>query len=138
MEMNLGSVNWLAILLCVVVGQVFLTVWFAAIFAEPWAKAYGAVDKKQHTAEIPAYTYAIGAVCVALLSVGLAILQAGLGVHGVAGGALVGVFVALSFCIPTALPGYAFLKRWSAFFLAIGSQSLLIVILSIILAAWPA
>ena len=53
MEINLGAVNWLAIFACVVVGQVFLTVWFVPLFGEPWAKAYGAADKKQHAKEIP-------------------------------------------------------------------------------------
>ena len=44
MEMNFGALNWLAILTCVVVGQVFLTIWFVALFAKPWAKAYGVDD----------------------------------------------------------------------------------------------
>jgi hypothetical protein len=48
-----------------------------------------------------------------------------------------GLAVALHFSIATALPGYAFLKRYRAFLLAIGAQTLLIVVLSTILAAWP-
>lgn len=136
MEYNLGSLNWFAILACVVVGQVFLTVWFLVLFGEPWAKAYGAADKQQHTKEIPGYTYAIGAACVLLLSLGLAVLQQNLGIQTVGGGLMLGLVIALHFSIATALPGYAFLKRWNAFFLAIGSQTILIVILSVILAVW--
>ncbi len=136
MDMNFESLNWLAILLCVVVGQVYLTVWFVVVFGEPWAKAYGAADKKQHTAEVPTYTYAIGLACVALLSLGLAVLQATLKVQSVGDGLMSGLFVAVHFCIATAMPGYAFLRKWSAFFIAIGSQTSLILILSVILSAW--
>lgn len=134
--MNFDGLNWLAILLCFVVGQGFLTVWFVALFGRPWALAYGAADQKQHTKEIPGYTYAIGALCLLLLTVGLAMLQAALGVNTAAEGLMTGIFVAVHFCVATALPGYAFLKRWNAFFLAIGSQTTLILVLSLILALW--
>lgn len=136
MDIDFGSVNWLAIAACVVVGQVLLTVWFVALFGAPWAKEYGVADQKQHTKEIPGYTYAIGAACVLLLSVGMATLQAKLGVEGVGQGIFFGLFIALHFSIATALPGYAFLKRYRAFALALGSQTLLIVVLSTILALW--
>ena len=136
MGINYDGLNWLAIVTCVVVGQIFLTVWFVALFGEPWAKAYGAADKAQHTKEIPGYTYAIGVVCTFLVTFGLAVIQRTLGVEGAGAGFLLGLWIALHFCIATALPGYAFLKRWSAFFLAIGSQTALILIVSVILAVW--
>ena len=134
--LDFNNLNWFAILVCVVVGQGFLTLWFVALFGEPWAQAYGATDKKQHTAEIPGYTYGIGLACTVLLTLGLAGVQQGMGVKSLGAGLTFGLFVALTFCIATALPGYAFLKRWSAFLLAIGSQTVLIVILSVILAVW--
>jgi len=136
MEMNFDSLNWFAILVCVVIGQAFLTVWFLALFGEPWAKAYGAADKKAHANEVPGYTYAIGLVCMILLTLGLAVLQRGLAVASLGDGLTLGLFVSVSFCIATALPGYAFLRRWSAFFLAIGAQVVLIMILSAILSVW--
>jgi len=85
MDVNFETINWLAVTACIVIGQVFMTLWFAVIFGAPWAKAF---------------------------------------------------FITLFFCIATALPGYAFLKRWNAFILAIGSQSALILIISVILAIW--
>jgi len=131
------SINWIAVLVCVVVGQIFLTVWFTALFGEPWARAYGAPDKAQHTKETPPYTYAIGLASTVLLTIGLAYLQMRLGVSSSGEGVVLGIWVALCFCVATALPGYAFLKRWSAFAIAISSQTLLILILSAILASWP-
>lgn len=134
MDMSFSHINWLAILACVVAGQVFLTVWFAVIFAKPWAVAYGVDDPKQHTREVPGYTYGVGAVCVLLLSLGLAVLQQSLQVQTLGGGLAVGAVVALHFAIATALPGYAFLRRWRAGVLAIGSQVCLVLLLSGILA----
>lgn len=133
----LADINWVAVVACVVIGQVFLTLWFAVVFARPWAIAYGVADPKDHTRAIPLYTYAMGAGCVLLLSIGLNLLQSKLGVTTVLGGLGLGAFVAIFFMGATALPGYAFLKRWRAFALAIGSQAALILILSAVLSVWP-
>lgn len=136
MALDLAGINWLAILVCVIVGQIVLTVWFAVVFADPWARVYGVADKKQHAAEVPKYTYGIGLACMIALTLGLAILQKNLGVTTLGGGLSSGIFVALMFCVATALPGYAFLRRWPAFALAIAAQVVVILILSLILAVW--
>ena len=135
--MSFSDLNWLAILACVIIGQIVLTVWFAVIFKQPWAEAYGVDDPAQHTREVPGYTYGVGLACMILLTLGLALFQSALGVRGVGAGIGFGVAVALFFCVATALPGYAFLRRWSAGKLAIASQCVVILILSIILAVWP-
>ena len=136
MQLNLANVNWLGILACVVASQLTLTVWFVALFGKPWAEEYGAADAKQHAKEIPGYTYAIGAACVFLLSVGLALLQDALKVQSVGEALALGFFVAVHLSIATALPGYAFLRRYKAFLLAIGSQTVVILLQSAILVAW--
>ncbi len=134
MEIQWSEFNWLGMLGCLALGQAFLTVWFVALFARPWARAYGVDDPKAHTKAVPGYTYAIGAACVLLLSLGIETLILGLGVDSALGGMTLGAFIALHFSIASALPGYAFLKRYQAFWLAMGSQATLIVILSTFLA----
>ncbi|MBT8459169.1 MAG: DUF1761 domain-containing protein [Boseongicola sp.] len=136
MPIDFASLNWLAILACVLLGQIFLTVWFAVLFADPWAKAYGAADKAEHTKAIPAYTYGIGLICMILLVVGLALVQQALGIVTLGAGLTSGGIIAICFAVATALPGYAFLARYDAAKLAIGSQVALILILSAILGAW--
>ena len=136
MMLEFAGLNWWAILACIVVGQVVLTVWFAVIFAKPWATAYGVADPKQHTAEVPPVTYGVGLGCMALLCIGLAVLQRSLGVAGLGGGLTIGLFVAVMFVVATALPGYAFLRRYNAFRLAIGAQVLVILVNSAILSLW--
>jgi len=136
MLFDFSAINWLAVLACVVAGQIVLTVWFVALFGEPWAKAYGGegMTKQQHTKEVPGYTYGIGAFCVFLLSVGLSLLQAALGVDGVGGALQLGLFVGVCFFVAMAMPAYAFLRRWDAWLIGAGSQLLLICVLSVILA----
>lgn len=136
MELNLETINWFAIGTCIIIGQIFLTLWFTLIYGKLWATAYGALDVKQHTAEVPKYTYLIGLVCTAILTIGLAVLQLNLSVEGLGGGIVFGVLISIFFAISTALPGYAFLKRWNTFFLAAGSQTAVIIIISSILAIW--
>lgn len=136
MEFNFETLNWAAIGICIVVGQLFLTAWFTVLFGTPWAKAYGVKTKEEHTKEVPAYTYGIGLICTVLLTLGIALLQSNLAIHSLGDGLFLGIMLAIFFCISTALPGYAFLKRWNAFALAIGSQTLLIIMISIILAIW--
>lgn len=136
MNLDLTSLNWIAIGVCLVVGQIFLSIWFIVIFGTPWAKEYGVQDKKQHTKEIPGYTYGIQAVCTLMLILGLAIMQSMIGIKSLLDGLLLGLFVAFFYVIATALPGYIFLKRTNAFLMAIGSQAILVLILSIILAVW--
>ncbi|NKB99429.1 MAG: DUF1761 family protein [Pseudomonadales bacterium] len=128
--------SWLAVLVCVVVGQILLTLWFTVFFGEPWARAYGAKDRAEHTKEIPPYTYAFGLFATLALTLGLAVLQQRLGVESLAGGLELGLLVAVCFCVATGLPGYAFLKKWDAFAIAISSQVVLILVISSILALW--
>lgn len=136
MLLDFANLNWFAILACVIAGQIILTIWFVALFAEPWAKEYGAASAKEHTAAVPPWTYGVGAFCVFLLSIGIATLQRLAGITGVGDAIALGVFIAICFSAATALPGYAFLKRWTAFALAMGSQVAVILVHSMILAVW--
>lgn len=136
MMMDFGALNWWAILACVVIGQILLTVWFVVIVADPWAKAYGAKDKAQHTAEVPMYTYGVGLACMIVLAIGLATLRNALNVTGLMGGLSMGLFVSVAFCLATAIPGYAFLRRWSALVLAITPQVIVVLVVSAVLSVW--
>lgn len=138
MDIDFGAVNWLAILACVIVGQILLTVWFVPVFGDAWAKEYGeGMTRAEHTAAVPPYTYAIGAGCVFLLSVGLSMMHHALGIESVGGALQLAGFLAVTVFVAMAMPAYAFLQRWNAFLIGAGSQLLLIVVLSVILAAWP-
>lgn len=133
MELDFSALNWVAILVAVIAGQVVSTVWFVVLFGDPWARAYGAKDKKQHTSEVPGYTYAVGLLCTAALVLTIALLQAALSVSDVGAALKLGVVLALGLCIATLVPGQAFLRRWSVAALAGGSQVAMILVISVIL-----
>lgn len=136
MEFHFESFNWLAIVACVIAGQIISTVWFTALFGDAWAAEYGATSKQQHTKEIPGYVYAVGLVCTTILVLSIAALQQALAVASLGSAIGLGLFVAIGFCAATGLPGQAFLKRWRVFFIAYGSQTVMILAISIILAMW--
>ena len=134
MAFDFSTLNWLAVLAGFVAGQVVSTIWFVVIFGDPWAKAYGAVDKKQHTKEVPPYTYGVGMLCTFALTVSIALLQGALSVTTIGGAIQLGVFLSVGFCIATLVPGQAFLRRWSVAVLAGGSQVAMILTISVVLA----
>jgi len=136
LEIIFSDLNFFAIVVSIIAGQIISTIWFVLLFGEPWAKEYGAVDKQQHTKEIPPYTYIIGLFCTTTLVFSIAILQQWLAISSTSAGIALGIFLAIGVSLATSLPGYIFLKRWSAFLLAFGSQFIMIIAISLILALW--
>lgn len=136
MSLGFAEINWIAVVACVVAGQIWLTVWFVVLFKEPWARAYGGegMTAAQHTKEVPMYTYGIGATCVFALSIGLSLLHTAVGATGIGDALVLACLLAVTVFVPMAMPAYAFLKRWNAFLIGAGSQITLLFILSTILA----
>ena len=136
LEINFSEFNWLAIVVSIVAGQIISTIWFVVLFGDPWAKEYGVDTKQEHAKQIPPWTYAIGLLCTTLLVLSIASLQQVMGVTTVGSAISLGLFIAVGLAAATSLPGYAFLKRYNAFLIAIGSQVAMILGISIILAIW--
>ena len=136
MELSLSGINWLAVGVSIVAGQIISTVWFVVLFAQPWAREYGAENAKQHTKEIPGYTYAVQIACTATMVVALAVLHRAVGVRSIGDAVALGLLVAIGFCIATGVPGQAFLKRWRVAAIAFGCQATMLVAVSVILGAW--
>jgi len=137
-ELPLSELNWLAVLVSVIAGQVISTVWFVVLFGDPWAAEYGAADKKQHTKEVPGYTYGVQALCTIVMVITLAILFRWLAVDSAGEALTVGGLVGVGFCVATGVPGQAFLKRWRVAALAFGCQFVMVLAAALILGLWPA
>ena len=138
MSIDWSQLNLWAILVSVVAGQVISTVWFVALFGEPWAKEYGASSRQEHTKAIPGYTYGVQLLCTVATTVCLAILQLWAGVDSIGSALILGALVSVGFCVATGLPGQAFLKRWRVAAITLGCQSTMIMVISAILGAWRA
>jgi hypothetical protein len=136
MDFSFSGFSWGAVGASIVAGQAISTVWFVALFEESWAKEYGAADKKQHTPEIPPYTYGVQLLCTVLLVLSLAMLHRWLAVDSLGDALAVAVMVIVGFSVATGLPGQAFLKRWRVAAIAYGSQAAMILGISVILGLW--
>ncbi len=106
---DFSAIHWFAVLASVVAGQVISTVWFAVVFAKPWAAEYGVATPKEHTAAIPPYTDGVQLLTTVAMVLGLALLLPAVGATGPVGGLTVGLLVAACFVLPAVLPGQAFL-----------------------------
>ena len=136
MDFSFSGINWLAVGACVVLGQVISTLWFTAIFGEPWAREYGAADRKAHTSEVPGYTYGVQAACTIVMAISLAVLHRWLDISSIGDGVVLGLFASIGFIVVNVLPGQAFLRRWRVALLCFGCQSVMSIAMSIVLAAW--
>ena len=136
MTLDFTALNWAAIGASVVAGQLISTVWFVVLFAKPWAQEYGVASAKEHTSQIPPWTYPIQILCTVALTVSLALFHQIAGVQSVADALAVAGFVIVGFSLSTGLPGQAFLKRWRVAAIAYGSQAAMIVGISLLLGLW--
>jgi len=136
MDFSFADLNWGAVVASIIAGQIISTVWFVVLFGDPWAREYGAADKKQHTAEIPGYTYGVQVLCTVVLTLSLALFQRWIGVDSVGDAIGSALFVIVGFAVATGLPGQAFLKRWRVAGIAYGSQAAMILGISLILGLW--
>jgi len=138
MSFGFSDLAWLPIGVSLVVGQIFMTLFFTVLFGKPWAVAYGpGKTPKEHTKEVPGYTYAIGAACTLAMTLCIAILQTALGVSGIGDALALGVLLSVGLVAASITPGYAFLRRWNAYVFVLASQVALLLIISAVLGAWP-
>lgn len=136
MELAFSNLNWIAIIAAVVAGQVLLTLWFTVLFGAPWAKAYGAENRSEHTKAVPGSAYAVGLVCMIALVLATALLHQAAGVTNLTGGLVFGLIAAFGYGLATVLPGYGFLLKSAAGRIAAGSQAAAILVVSLVLGAF--
>ena len=135
MDVSFSEINWIAVAAAVVAGQVLLTLWFTLLFGEPWARAYGAKNRADHTKEVPGSVYGIGLICMVALTLATSLLHQAAGVKGVGDGLIFGVIAAVGYGIAMVLPGYGFLRKSDAGIIAAGSQAAAILVVSLVLSA---
>lgn len=133
MDIDIAALPWIAIVAAVIVGQVVSTIWFVALFGDPWAREYGAKDKKEHTKDVPGYVYAVGLACTFALVLAIALLQQALAVTSLGAALELAVLLSVGLCVATLVPGQAFLRRWRVALLASGSQVAMILAISAVL-----
>ena len=109
MPIDLGSVNWLAVIIATAVYFALGAVWFAPVtpIGRAWMKAAAYESPTSGTSSTNLF-YVIPAVTCLVMVIALALLAAALGVESVGEGITLGLVVGMGFAVPLLLTTAAF------------------------------
>ena len=141
--MDFGSINWLAVLVCVIVSFAVGFVYFSPkVFFDMWWKALGKTEKDQPGSGGMGMTWSFTALASVVQAVGMAFLVPVIGERMPGGvnavnGALTGFMLWLPFMAATSLTNRMFaghgLKVWA---IEAGNHLITLVLFGLILGAW--
>jgi len=129
------QVNWIAIIVCAVIGMVVPALWYAPkLFGKAWMELEGLTEEKlkQNGAAL-----AVAALSSLLMSFGTAMFLQYFGSETFVQGALAGLQLWLVYSAATLVTDYRFAQRpWKLTFINIGHSALVLALMGGILAAW--
>ena len=141
--MNFGSINWLAVLACVVASMIVGGVWFAPkTFFPIWWKAIGKSDKDDASqSSLPmGLVWGLIVFCAFVQATFMALMVNAMGsMNGgatLASGAMAGFMLWLGFVAPSSLTNKLFADRLKAWVLEAGNHLITFVVMGAILGAW--
>ena len=138
-NLDLGSLNYWAILVAVLFNQVLGAAWYT-LLAKPWMADVGLTDDDMEAMKgTPRqwYPYFIAVDAGFVFTIGLALLVQGLGAEGAAEGLLVGVLAAVGFIFTSNAINYAFEGRSLRLFVINSGYPLVSYsVIGILLATW--
>lgn len=137
--MNFGSINWLAVVACVIVSMLVGSVWFSQkVFFPIWWKAIGKSDVATPgmSGGAMAQTFGLTILASFVQAVFMAMLVNALGSTNAGSGALTGFMVWLGFVAPASLTNKVFANQLKAWLLEAGNHLITFVLFGLILGAW--
>jgi hypothetical protein len=140
--MDFGSVNWLAVAVCVVASIVIGSIWYhPAVFYKPWLATLGRKWEDRPGAGaaggamVGMYVFTIIAALVE--AVALAFILQNMGAHGAAAGAGAGFMIWLGFVATTNLVNKLFSGQgWKGWLIEAGNHLVYLLVAGAILGAW--
>ena len=134
--MDLGSLNWIAIVVCVVASVVIGFTWYhPAVFFKAWRKGIGKSEGDQTNPSPVLYLFTILAAFVEAVS--LAFLTKTMGSTTLAAGAGAGFMLWLGFVAPTNLVNNLFAGRgWKVWLIEAGDHLVYLLVAGAILGTW--
>ena len=135
--MNLGAINWLAVVVCVVVSMISGSIWYnPKTFFPMWWKVVGA-GREQPGMENMGMTWGLTVLGSFVQAVAMAIMVNALGITTAGAGAGIGFMLWFGFVAPTNLVNKLFaghgLKIWA---IEVGNHLVNFVLFGAILGAW--
>jgi len=141
--MNIGSINWLAVLACVIISMVVGSFWFnPKTFFPMWWKAIGKTDGQEPgSSDIPmGLVWGLVVLSAIIQAIFLAVFVNALG--SLSGGAtlgsgiLTGFLVWCGFVAPTGLMNKLFAGQLKAWVLEVGEHLIVFLLSGAVLGAW--
>lgn len=135
--MDFSSVNWLAVLVCVVISMVTGTIWYnPRTFFPAWWKVVGAGKEKPGT-ENMGMTYGLTALSSAVQAIAMTFMINALGTSGAVAGAGLGFMLWLGFIAPTYLVNKLFAGHgFKVWLIEIGNHLVNFLLFGALLAIW--
>ena len=140
--MEFSSINWLAVLACVIVSMVVGSIWFhPKTFFPAWWKAIGKSETESPEMKNPALSWGLTILASLVQAVFMALMVHALGSLTPGGatpgsGALAGFILWLGFVASTSLTNKIFANQLKAWVLEMGPHLIDFVLFGAILGAW--
>lgn len=138
-SIDLGSLNYLAIIVGVIINQALGAGWYSAL-AKPWMAGVGlTMEDVEAMKGTPRqwYPYVVAIVSALVFTVGLAVVIQGLGSEGVVEGLILGLLAAIGFIATSYATTYSFEGRSLKIFLInTGYPVISYGIIGVLLAVW--
>jgi hypothetical protein len=140
MTLDLGGLNWLAVIVAAVVYFVIGAAWFApAVFGRPWMAAIG-FDESRPRPEMNPTSYAGPAVFYLIASIATGLLAAATATDTLAEGAILGLVVGVGYALVVTATDAVFdpnkPKPWTWFAISGAYHVVSLIIVGMIIGAW--
>jgi hypothetical protein len=140
-EMDFSSINWLAVVACVVASMIIGGVWFAPkTFFPMWWKAIGKPDNEGPSNTNMGMVWGLIVLASFVQAVFMSLMVTAMGSMSggatLGSGAMAGFFLWLGFVAPSSLTNKLFADRLKAWVLEAGNHLVTFVVMGAILGAW--
>jgi hypothetical protein len=143
-EMDFGSINWLAVVACVLASMIIGSIWFSPkVFYPAWLQALGQIDKNDPNDQnmgpvirIFALTILASFVQAVFMALMVNVMGSLSGGATLGSGALAGFLLWLGFVAPSSLTNKLFADRVKAWYYEAGNHLVTFVVMGAILGAW--
>jgi len=143
-EMDFSSINWLAVVACVLASMIIGSIWFSPkVFYPAWMKAIEKIDNNDPNDQnmgpvIRIFGFTILASLVQAIFMALMVNAMGSMSGGatLGSGALAGFLLWLGFVAPSSLTNKLFAERVKAWYYEAGNHLVTFVVMGAILGAW--
>ena len=138
-NIDLGNLNYLAIIVGIIFNQVFGAAWYSA-WSKPWMAEVGLTQEDMEAMKGTArqwYPYVIAVVSALVFTFVLALLIQGMGAENVVDGLILGLLASVGFILMSYATTYSFEGRSLKLFLInSGYPVISYALIGILLAAW--